>query len=137
MNGRMPLYLTALIIGLLGAALLVVQPYSADWPGTAYAQPARQFLRAALRRDSAALMRLSASPAAVKWALDAGRSHPDSLALWRHRLQAYRGERRGDTAEVFVYPTGNACAEKPIVLEFVGTGGGTRVVRASATCWPR
>jgi len=136
-NGRMPLYLTAFTSVLVGAALMLVQPYSADWPGTAYARPARTFIRAALRQDSTALVHLSASPGAVSWALDAGRVHGDSLELWTRRLQAAVGERRGDTTEVFVYPSGGACGEAPLVLEFVGSGSGARVLRASASCWAR
>jgi hypothetical protein len=136
-NGKMPLYLTALALGLLAAALLVLQPYSADWPGTEYAKLARQYIRAGLRQDSAALVRLSASTAAVRWALDAGRVHRDSLKLWQRRIQAWTGERRGDTAEVFVYAAGDECGDAPIVLRLVGTGGGIRVFRASSTCWHR
>jgi hypothetical protein len=135
-NGKMPLYLTAVVLGLLGAALVVLQPYTADWPGTEYAKPARQYIRAALRQDSAALTRLSASATAVSWGLDAGRAHGDLLGLWRGRIQAYTGERRGDTTEVFVYPSGRRCGEAPIVLRFVGSGGGNaRVWQAGSTCW--
>ena len=136
-NGRMPVYLTALTAVLVGAALMLVQPYSADWPGTAYARPARAFIRAALRQDSTALVRLSASAGAVRWALDAGRVHGDSLELWKRRPEAMVGERRGETTEVFVYPSGSVCGEAPLVLEFVGSGGGARVLRASASCWTR
>ena len=108
----MPLYLTAVVLGLLGAALVVLQPYTADWPGTEYAKPARQYIRAALRQDSAALARLSASATAVSWGLDAGRAHGDLLGLWRGR------------------------GEAPIVLRFVGSGGGNaRVWQAGSTCW--
>jgi hypothetical protein len=134
-NGRMPLYLTALALGLLGAALIVFQPYSADWPGTAYAGPARRYIRAALRRDSAELTRLSVPGTAVTWALNASRAHRGSLELWAGRIQAYTGELRGDTAEVFVYPPADACGEDPIVFRFVGVGSSARVLTASSTCW--
>lgn len=136
-NGKVPLYLVALSLGLLGAALVVFQPYSADWPGRAYAKPARQYIHAALRQDSVALIHLSASSAAVGWGLDAGRTHAESLGLWKRRIQAYTGERRGETTEVFVYPSGDECGEAPIVLEFVGSGEEARVARASSTCWGR
>jgi hypothetical protein len=136
-NGRTPFYLTALGLGLLGAAAVFLQPYSADWPGRGYARPARAFIRAALRQDSAALVRLSASPAAVSWALDAGRTHAGSLEHWSRRLQAFAGERRGDSIEVFVYPLGEECEEAPIVLQFLGSGDETRVLRASSSCWDR
>jgi hypothetical protein len=135
MNGRMPLYLTIFALGVLGAALLVFQPYSADWPDAAYAKPARQYIRAALHQDSVALVRLSASPAAVTWALDAARMHGDSLALWRRRIQTWTGQRVGDTAEIFVYPPGDDCGNAPLVFRFVGSGHSVRVLQASSTCW--
>ena len=81
-NGKMPLYLTLLFAALSVAALLTFQPYSADFPGTAYAKPAQRYIRAALRQDSVGLVRLSASFYPVTWALDAARKHPDSLASW-------------------------------------------------------
>jgi len=134
-NGKMPIYLTALALGVLGGVVILVQPYSADWPGRDYAQPARHYIRAALRQDSTALARLSAHPAPVSWALNAARAHRDSLALWGRRIQAWAGERRGDTAEVYVYPQGDACGDAPLVLRFVGRGNKARVLRASTTCW--
>lgn len=134
-NGKAPLYLSALVLGVLAATLFVVQPYTADWPGTDYAGPARDYIRAALRQDSVGLARLSTSAAPVIWALRAARAHPDSLALWKHRIQAYTGERRADTAEVFVYPRGATCGEAPIVFRFVGAGRDARVLHASSTCW--
>ena len=54
-NGGKPLLLTAVALSLLGAALLLFQPYSADWPGTDYVGPARRYIGAALRQDSAEL----------------------------------------------------------------------------------
>lgn len=134
MKDKMPLYLSGLILGLLGAALFLFQPYTADWPGTSYAQPARQYIRAALRRDSSELVRRSTSAAPVSWALNAARVHRDSLALWGRRIQAFTGERRGDTAEVFVYPPGDVCVNQPIIFRFVGERDEARVLAASSTC---
>jgi hypothetical protein len=133
-NGKMPLYLTILVLAALAAALLTFQPYSADWPGTGYTKPSQRYIRAAIRRDSMGLVRLSVSLSPVAWALDAARAHPDTLALWSRRVQAWTGERRGDTAEVFVYPLGKVCREAPIVLRFVGSGSDARVLRASSAC---
>jgi hypothetical protein len=134
-NGKVPLYLTLLALGLFGTALMLFQPYSADWPGTGYTEPARQYIRAALHQDSTRLVRLSASAGPVGWALDAGRAHRDSLALWGRRIQAFTGERHGDTAVVYVYPPEDACHEAPIVFRFVGTGRSARVLAASSTCF--
>jgi hypothetical protein len=133
-NGKIPLYLTLLVMASLAAALLTFQPYSADWPGTGYTKPAQRYIRAAIRQDSVGLVGLSASLSPVAWALNAARAHPDTLALWGRRVQAWTGDRRGDTAEVFVYPPGDACGEAPIVLRFVGSGSDARVLRASSAC---
>lgn len=133
-NGRIPLYLTLLVMAVLAAALLTFQPYSADWPGTGYTKPARRYIRAAIRQDSAGLVGLSVSLSPVAWALDAARAHPDTLALWGRRIQAWTGERRGDTAEVFVYPLGDVCGEAPIVFRFLGSGSNARVLGASSAC---
>jgi hypothetical protein len=133
-NGKIPMYLTLVVMGVLAAALLTFQPYSADWPGTDYTKPAQRYIRAAIRQDSVGLVGLSVSRSPVAWALDAARAHPETLALWGRRVQAFRGERRGDTAEVFVYPPGDACGEAPIVLRFLGSGSSARVLGASSTC---
>jgi hypothetical protein len=136
-NGKTPLYLTLASLALFGAAMLLRQPYSADWPGTAYAEPAQRYIRAALRGDSVRLASLSATSAPVRWALAAARTHRGSLELWGHRIQAWTGERRGDTTEVFVYPPGPRCDESPIVLRFVGGGPRARVLHASSDCLDR
>ena len=103
--------------------------------GSGKENPARNYIRAALRQDSIGLARLSTSSGPVIWALEAARAHPDSLALWKHRIRAFTGERRADTAEVFVYPPGTTCGEAPIVFRFVGAGKDARVLHASSTCW--
>ncbi len=123
-NDRQPIYGTLVFLGILLAALVILQPYSADWPGTVYTEPARRYIRAAMRQDSATLTRLSTSESPVRWALAAARRHPDLLTIWKGRIEAFTGERRGDTTEVFVYPypDGWACEKEPIVLRFVGSG---------------
>jgi hypothetical protein len=130
---KMPHYLTALALGLLGAIVVVVQPYSGDWMGSAYGKPARQFISAAVRQDSAGLQRIARSEAAVRWALEAGRRHGAALELWEHRMEVRTGRQRGDTAEVFVYPSDDECGHAPIVLQFVGSGGAAHVVWANST----
>ena len=136
-NGKAPLYLTVVGAVLLAAAILLIQPYSVDFPGTAYAKPARRYLQAAIRQDSVSLSRLSASGAPVAWALEAARVHPDSLAAWAGRTQAWTGVRRGDTTDVFVFPAGEPCSRAPIVLRFVGAGDDARVLKASSACFDR
>ena len=136
-NGKTPLYLTVIAAGLLGAAVLVIQPYTADFPGTDYARPARRYLRAAIHQDSVGLRRMSASSAAVAWGLEAARSHPDSLAAWGGRTETYVTARHADTTDVLVYPAEQRCGEVPIALRFVGTGSHAKVVHASSACLTR
>jgi hypothetical protein len=133
-TGNMPVVLTILAAALFAAVLLVVQPYSADWPGRAYAKPARQYVQAALRQDSVRLASLSASDTPVLWALDAARTRREYLKFWVTRPQALTGARSGDTTEVFLYPSGDACSEAPIRFRFVGSGSDARVLSASSSC---
>jgi hypothetical protein len=70
-NGKTPFYLPLLAMAVLGAGVLWFQPYSAEWPGTGYTKPAQRYLRAAIRLDSSALTRLSASTTPETWALTA------------------------------------------------------------------
>lgn len=133
---RRSLYGTLIFLGILLTALLVLQPYSADWP-SAYSEPARRYIRAAIRQDSATLARLSTSESPVRWALASARRHPERLTIWKGRIEAWTGERRGDTTEVFVYPSGWACQEEPIVLRFVSSGTAPKVVDASSECLDR
>jgi hypothetical protein len=133
-NGKMPSLLAVLAAGLFVAIVLIVQPYSVDWPGGAYAKPAHRYIQAALRQDSVRLARLSATNTPVVWALDAARMHRESLALWTGRTEARTGVRWGDTTEVFLYPNGEVCSEAPILFRFVGSGSGARVLSASSRC---
>jgi hypothetical protein len=134
---RRPIYGTLILLAILLAALLIIQPYSADWPGSGYAKSARRYIRAALRHDSVTLRELSASDGPVLWALRAARRHPDTLALWSRRVEAFAGERRGDTTEVFVYAPAEPCGGEPIVLRFVGSGATGKVLEASSACLSR
>jgi hypothetical protein len=134
-DGKQPLFLTIIAAALFATALITLQPYSADWPGTAYVKPARHYIRAALRQDSVRLARLSASETPVLWALDAARRDPVSLALWAGHTRAWTGARSGDTTEVFLYPRGEMCSEAPIVFRFVGSGSNARVVSANSSCF--
>ena len=134
MNGHQPLLLTLLGAALAVAALLVFQPYSADWPGMGYTKPARRYIQAALRQDSLQLVRLSAADSPVVWALRMARSHRDTLAQWTGQTSAWAGVRAGDTTEVFLYPSGDTCSERPIQFRFVGSERKARVLSLSSTC---
>jgi len=136
-NANMPVYLTAVGLAALGFGALVWQPYSADFPGTQYSKPIRGYIHAAAHQDSAALVRLSASPAAVTWGLTTGRALRGSLAHWERSMQAWAGQQRGDTAQVFVFSGGTVCQNAPIELRLVGSDGAARVVKATSSCWSR
>jgi hypothetical protein len=133
-DGKEPLFLTILAAGVFVVALVTFQPYSADWPGEGYTRPAKRYLRAALRQDSLELAQLSISPSPVVWALDAARTHPESLSLWAGRVQALTGKHSGDTTEVFLYPWGEVCSEAPIAFRFVGSGDDAKVLSARSPC---
>jgi hypothetical protein len=79
------------------------------------------------------LYRVLASPEMLP-ALQAARTQPDSLALWKGRIEAWMGPQTGDTTEVFVYPGRDGCDHRPILLRFVGSGSEARVVSASSPC---
>jgi hypothetical protein len=132
---KAPFYLTVAGAVPLGAAILLIQPYSMDFPGTAYAKPARRYLHAAISQDSARLTRLSASAAPVVWALETARNHPESRRAWTGRANVWTGVRRADTTDVLVFPSGKPCSEAPIVLRFVGAGDDAKVVKASWACF--
>jgi hypothetical protein len=78
-NGKTPIYLTAIAAAIMAAAVFLVQPYSVRSPWTAYSGPARRYLRTALDRDSLALVRQSAGAGSVTWALAVGRRHSKHL----------------------------------------------------------
>jgi hypothetical protein len=90
------------------------------------------------------LVRLSTSESPVRWALAAARRHPDILTQWKGRIQAFTGEQRGDTTEVFVYPysggylySGKHACEEPIVLRFVSSPAALKVLEVSSECLDR
>jgi hypothetical protein len=132
---KTPVLLTLLLTAFFVAAVIIFQPYSADWPGTAYTRPARNYLHAAIEQDSVRLVRLSASKSAVLWALHTARAHPDTLAHWGRRIRAWRGRSQGDTAQVFVYPDSDVCHDIPIEFLFVGSGSRARVLDAKSACF--
>jgi hypothetical protein len=135
MNAKMPWLLTVLGLGLFAGFFMTVQPYSA-WHGQAYAEPAQRYVQAALRQDSVKLARLSAASTPVSWALQAARMHPESLALWIDHPEAWIGAHYGDTTEVFLYPSGEACSKAPILIRFVGSGRHAKVLSATSRCLP-
>jgi hypothetical protein len=133
-DDKAPLYLSLVAAALLGTALLTLQPYSAEPFGGGFGKPAERYVRAALAQDSVALVRLSVSDRPVIWALAAARRSPTSLAAWTHHTEAWTGERRGDTTQVFLFSAGALCGDAPIQFRFVDARNGAKVVGASSDC---
>jgi hypothetical protein len=133
-DDKAPLYLWLVAAALLATALLTLQPYSAESVGKGFRRPAERYVRAALAQDSVALARLSATDSPVIWALAAARRAPAALAAWAHHTQAWTGERRGDTTQVFLYSRAALCDDAPIQFRFVDARSGAKVVGASSAC---
>jgi hypothetical protein len=131
---KAPLYLWLVAAALLATAVLTLQPYSGEFMGRGFGKPAERYVRAALAQDSAALVRLSATDRPVIWALAAARRSPMSLAAWAHHTEAWTGERRGDTTQVFLYSRAALCGDAPIQFRFVDARSGAKVVGASSAC---
>jgi hypothetical protein len=133
-DDKAPLYLSLVAAALLATALLTLQPYSAEPMGGGFGKPAERYVRAALAQDSVALVRLSATDSPVIWALAAARRSPASLAAWARHTEAWTGERRGDTTQVFLYGAAALCDDAPIQFRFVGARSVAKVVGASSAC---
>ena len=133
-NDKAPFYLWLVAAALLATAVMTLQPYSAEPVGKGFGKPAERFVRAALAQDSVALARLSATDRPVTWALAVARRAPGSLAAWAHHTQAWTGERRGDTTQVFLYSRAALCDDAPIQFRFVHARSGAKVVGASSAC---
>jgi hypothetical protein len=134
-NGRTPYLLTLVVLAVIVVTVLLVQPYSVRSRWQPYVQPARQYLQAALRRDSAALTRQSVSAAPVAWALHAARTAPETLAVWAAVLRPATGRQWGDTTDVVFETSTEVCEFRPILMRFVGADRTPRVLMASSRCF--
>lgn len=134
-NGKMPAILTVAAFAVFAGAVFWIQPYSAEFPGHDFTQPAHRFLAAALREDSTTLVQLSGAEEPVSWALTVARRQPVRLRAWARDAQVWIGVRSADTTEVFVLNASTeTCPMSPIRVRFVGTGKQARVVEASSAC---
>jgi hypothetical protein len=136
MDAKAPRLLALAGGGLLLLDLLLFPPYTpraGQWQ--AYTQPARDFLRAAISRDSQALVLSSGSPDAVAWGLAAARRFPDSLSAWARHAEAWTAVRRGDTVEVLYSTRTGVCEDRPIWLRFLSHRGRPKVVQAGSACF--
>ena len=135
-NRRGILLLT--VIALVTYAIVVgLQPYSVDSPWKYWDEPGRRYFDAAVRLDTAALQRLSASSSAVDWAILTGRTRRRALAPWATSAHAWMGFHRSDTLDVWYGSLTDPCSYR---LSFIGQQS-PRVVGAHASCnfspgWP-
>ncbi|MEP6687901.1 MAG: hypothetical protein ABJC36_06095 [Gemmatimonadales bacterium] len=134
LEDRIPTYLSVVAAIVLAATVLILQPYTAEWPGHGFARPAERYVHAALAQDSVTLARLSVADSPVAWALAMARQHPEALAAWAHQSQAWTGQRHGDTTQVFVYSRAAVCGDAPIEFRFVDGRGQARVLAAGLAC---
>jgi hypothetical protein len=130
---RMPLWLGLASFALLIALVLGLQPYSVTSPWSRYDKPGQRFLVAALRRDTAVLKRLSASPGPVEWALRTEQTERNALAAWANSARASVAFERGDSTDVLYDTPTSAC---PFLLTFVDQTH-PRILRAQARCYMR
>jgi hypothetical protein len=133
-DDKAPFYLWLVAAAVLATAVMTLQPYSAESVGKGFGKPAERYVRAALAQDSVALVRLSATDSPVNWVLAAARRSPASLAAGAHHTQAWTGERRGDTTQVFLYSATDVCGDAPLQFRFVHARSGAKVVGASSAC---
>jgi hypothetical protein len=134
-NRRTSYALTLGVLAVTAFVMLGLQPYSVRSPWQAYVQPARSYLHAALRHDSAALQQQSAGAAPVAWALEAARVAPESLAVWAAVLRPAAGRRWGDTTDVVFETPTDVCQFRPLLLRFMPRDGTPHVLAASSRCF--
>jgi len=127
--------IVAILVAIAGVVWL--QPYSVFSPYRAYTTPAREFLRAALARDSVELGRRAAASQPVEWGIHAGQGDRRALAVWANLLRPYSGHRHGDTTTVVFQTSTRVCHLSPVTLTFVQTTTEPRVLVASSSCFAR
>jgi hypothetical protein len=98
-----------------------------------FANRTREFLDAAIARDSAGVARLAASPEITRWALDAAGRNPSPLAGFRG-FRKVGGSQSGEATLLIVGMKGGACDREIVAVELVGNQSEARVRSISAPC---
>ena len=117
-----------LALGLLG--LSSCRPTD---PRELFNRRAKQFANAAVALDSSALQSLTASDAAVRWALDAARHQSPILSALRGYTYSSISGANADTTAV-VFQGGGDCSARPIIVSFAGPPAKSLVVRVESDC---
>lgn len=123
------------LLGLGAVALSLLNVYSVRNPYEPFVAGAREFLQAALARDSQRLVRVPAASGAVQWALDTGRRHPAVLRDLLRDLRVGGGRRLGEETFVFFHGwTFGICVNRPLAITFTGEPPAARILDASTDC---
>jgi len=117
------------------ASFYLTRMYSPPDPWKPFANRTREFLDAAIARDSAGVARLAASPAITRWALDAAGRIPSPLAGFRG-FRKVGGSQSGEATLLIVEMKGGACDREIVAVELVGSQSEARVRSISAPCLP-
>lgn len=117
------------------AGLHLLQLYSPPDPWQPFLRRTREFLNAALARDSSRLARLAASPEAARWALEVAALTPSPLTTLRD-FGPVGGSRSGETTLIVVRAIGGACDGRLLSVELGGSGAAARVRGIQAPCLP-
>jgi hypothetical protein len=124
--------MTSLRFGLT-AALITAGACQHSEPVELYTKQAKAFAVAATSFDSVALRRLVVSEAPLRWALEAARDRPaviSGLAGATYARIANPGE---DTVAIVYHGLGE-CADRPIIVRFVGEPATARIVSVATDC---
>jgi len=117
------------------AGLYLTRKYSPPDPWKPFTRRTREFLNAAIARDSAGVARLAASPEIARWALDAAGRTPSPLAGFRG-FRKVGGSQSGDATLLIVGMKGGACDREIVAVELVGSRSEARVRSINAPCLP-
>ncbi len=120
-------------VGLAG--LYLMRMYSPPDPWKSFASRTREFLDAAIARDSAGVAQRAASPVMTRWALDVAGRTPSPLAGFRG-FRTVGGSRSGEATLIIVGVKGGACDREIVAVELVGSQAEARVRSISAPCLP-
>jgi len=120
-------------------AVAVSERYAVSDPWKPYAQAVREYMAAAVRGDSIALVRRSAGNQPVAWVLDAAQRRRAMLTGWSQELRSGTGQRRGDTVVVLLWADNIAgCSNlSSISASLLNHSASPRVLAISSPCVDR
>jgi len=129
------LFALGFVITVSLAGLYLMRMYSPPNPWKPFANRTREFLDAAIARDSAGVAQRSASPDMARWALDVVGRTPSPLAGFRG-FRTIGGSQSGQATLLIGGVKGGACDREIMAVELVGSQAEARVRSISAPCLP-